>query len=72
MENTPMLMVAEVARLLDCGEQTVRRLIDRGVLPATRTAKGVRLVTRSDAERVRTERAFEVLVEAADEGEDGQ
>ena len=31
------LTVVETARRLDCSQQTVRRLVDRGELPAIRT-----------------------------------
>jgi excisionase family DNA binding protein len=45
------LSTADVAKLLDTSEQTVRRLIDSGVLPAVRlTDSGWRRVYRSDLE----------------------
>jgi excisionase family DNA binding protein len=45
------LSTADVAKLLDTSEQTVRRLIDSGALPAIRlTDSGWRRVYRSDLE----------------------
>lgn len=48
-DNTSILSTAEVARLLKCTDETVRRLIDAGTLPASRLwSKGNWRIKRDD------------------------
>ena len=56
MVDDPVL-VTEASRLLECSEDTVRRLEATGVLPARRTAAGVRVFERVDVLRLASERA---------------
>jgi len=51
-----LLLVSQVARLLDVSAQTVRELSDRGVLRAERTPLGVRVFRREDVERLAAQR----------------
>jgi excisionase family DNA binding protein len=56
---TELLTVSEAARALDVAAQTVRDWVDRGKLPAMRTAGGQRIFRRADIERVRQEQLSE-------------
>lgn len=53
----PLLTTAHVARELGVSENAVRLIVDRGELPATRTANGMRLFDPEDVARVARERA---------------
>jgi len=50
--------LAALARAWDCSEATARRRIDRGVVKSVRSDSGVRLVPRSELERIARESAL--------------
>jgi excisionase family DNA binding protein len=54
--DSATLTTGSVARMLGVSEATVRLMVERGDLPATRTATGVRLFDRSVVERIARER----------------
>jgi excisionase family DNA binding protein len=54
--KAPKMSTSLVARRLNCSEGTVRLLEQRGVLPAERTAGGMRLFDRDAVERLATKR----------------
>ena len=51
-----LLFTTEVSRILSVSAETVRSWERRGILPALRTAAGVRLFKRSDVEDVARKR----------------
>jgi excisionase family DNA binding protein len=61
-----LITVSTTARELGVAEGTVRLMADRGVLPCTKLASGLRLFRRDDVERVRAAREF--AVRSADRG----
>ena len=62
-----LLTVTEVARLLDCSSDSVRRYERIGILPAIRVGNGHRLFAHVDVERlrVRREKKLNQIVAAA-------
>ena len=52
-----LLLTGDVARCLDVSAETVRFWHRVGMLPALKTARGVRLFDRRDVERLAGERA---------------
>lgn len=54
--NTATCLTNDAARILNVSPDTVRRLERTGVLPALKTAGGVRLFNRTDVERLALER----------------
>ncbi len=55
--TSELLATSEAARLLGVAADTVRLWERRGLLPAERTAGGIRLFRLEDVERLATERA---------------
>jgi excisionase family DNA binding protein len=51
-----LLTTSQVARMIEMSQESVRVYNRSGLLPATRTAGGIRLFKREDVERFRTER----------------
>jgi len=51
------ITISEVARILQCAEDTARRMADIGVLEVSRTSTGVRIFSREQVERVARDRA---------------
>jgi DNA-binding transcriptional MerR regulator len=56
-QTTTRSSSGEAARVLGCCPETVNNLLRRGVLPAERTAAGLRLYHRGDVERLAAARA---------------
>ena len=50
------VLTTEAARILNVSQETVRQWERRGILPAHKTARGVRLFDRRDVERLARER----------------
>jgi len=55
--NNDFLTTAPAARELDVSPQTVIQWERKGILPATKTANGIRLFRRQDIERLKVTRA---------------
>lgn len=56
MTTDPTLLTSDAARVLGVTADAVRDMERRGVLPAVRTASGVRLFSRADVERLAADR----------------
>lgn len=57
MSNDQPITTGDAARLLGVSEAAVRGFENKGLLPATKTASGMRLFKLVDVERLATQRA---------------
>jgi excisionase family DNA binding protein len=54
--HVSLLTTTDTARVLGLSPSRVRQLVDSGVLPATRTPRGMRLIPRHAVEALAVER----------------